>query len=413
VRAHARGRQLNALPPLRATEVRPPAAARRSLLVLAILLGTGLGPGVAAGAAVGGSAPPVVAAAVMIVLTVIGIAGLVISAARWTAAGRRTRSASAPAPSGPETGFATTGQRASFALAGMELLILAATAPLVLVLHLSGPQDGPGQDVSAGLVAALALVAISALIVPTIAAQVAWTCRGGAADAEAAVLARAVPGRRRLILVARAVAFTAWVLSIAGGVTTSVLLTNEATDRLAAIAASYSRMDAAEALRGDLVDEYVVGDIRCPDALPHPGRESVFTCRVTSLGRTVQVPARWFPSGFGSGGVNAADPAHAGLTRVADLPGRPRTPVVLQQDVSAAEVDGRVRAQLLAEGWRASSRAVRELDCPDLGGGPGNDAGSFRCTIGQDLETQRCVDVFPVGQHRFVARTAEIADLPR
>lgn len=377
-----------------------------------MVAGAGIAPAIAAGAAVGGSAPPVIAAAVMIALTAVGVAGLLISAVRWAAAGRRARSA-APVTAGPETGFTTTGQRASLALAAVELLILAAALPLVLALHLAGPQEGPGEDVAALLVAAVALVAISALVVPTIAAQVAWTWRGGAPDAEAAVLARVAPGRRRLIVVARAVAVTAWVLSIAGGVTASALLTTEATARAAAIAASYSRVQAAGALRDDLLDAYVVGDVRCPDSLPHPGRRSTFTCRVTSLGRTVRVPATWSPSGFGTGDVRAADPAHAPLTRIADLPGTAPAPVPLRQDVSAAEVIRSVRAQLLAEGWTRSSRAVRELDCPDLGGGPADGAGAFRCTIGQDPETQRFLDVVPVGQHRFAARTAEIADLPR
>lgn len=406
VRLDAGGRRLNA----------PPSATsgRRRLLDLAIAAGIGLGPGVAAGASVGGAAPPVIAAIVMSALTLIGIAGLVISAVRWRTAGRRIRSgAGAPAPTGLATAFRTTGQRASFALAATELLILAAAAPLVLVLHQTGPQEGPGKDVSALLVAALALIAISALVVPTIAAQVAWTWRPGAPDAEAAVLARATPGPRRLLLAARVVAVTAWVLSIAGGVVTSALLTNEATDRVAAIATAYSSVEAAEAVRGDLLDEYVVGDVRCPRSLPHPGVESTFTCRVTSLGRTVPVQARWFPSGYGTGGVNAADPAHAGLTRVADLPGPTPTAVSLQQDASGKEVVTAVRSQLLDEGWSRSSRAVRELRCPSIGGDQGDEADFFRCTIGRDPETQRFVDVYPVGQHRFVARTAEIADLPR
>lgn len=407
VRTDAGGRRLSA-------SHRPPSSAARPLLVLATLAGVGIGPGIAAGASVGGAAPPVVAAAGMTVLTVIGIAGLVISAVRWATARRRIRpEASAAEPAGPAAAFGTLGQRASFVLAAVELLILAVAAPLVLVLRATGPQEGPGEGVAALFVAALALVAISALIVPTIAAQVAWTWRPETPAVEAAVLAGTTPGPRRLVLVARTVAVTAWVLSVVGAATTSVLLTTEATARATAIAHSYSRAEAATALRDDLVGEYVVGDIRCPGSLPHPGRPSVFTCRVTGLGRTVPVRARWSPSGFGYGDVDAVDPAHAGLPRVADLPGPAPTAVPLRQDAPANEIVAAVRAQLLDEGWPRSSRAVRQLRCPSVGADGGDDASFFRCTIGRDPATQRSLDVYPAGPHRFVARTAEIADLPR
>ena len=55
----------------------------------------------------------------------------------------------------------------------------------------------------------------------------------------------------------------------------------------------------------------------------------------------------------------------------------------------------------------------RRLSTPSIGGDQGDEADFVRCTIGRDPETQRFVDVYPVGQHRFVARTAEITDLAR
>lgn len=396
----------------------PDEAARRSqpfvgrgLLTLAIVLGVGIGPGIAAGASLPGSAAPVVTAACLIALTAVGVVGIGISVVRWIGGRRRSATpggAGAPAPAAAE--FSTVGQRASFALAGIELLILVVAAPAALVLHRTGPQDGPGKDVSAILVAALALIAISALVVPTIAAQVAWTWRRAVPDAEAAVLSGAVPGRRRLILAARAVAVTAWVISTAGAGVTSGFLIDEAAERLQAVAGAYSSADAADAVRGELLDAYVVGDIRCPDSLPDPGRDSTFTCRVTSLDRTTTVRAKWFASGYGTGGVNVIDPAHADLTRVADLPDEPPTAVPLAREASGAEVVAAVRSQLIAEGRSRSSRAVRDLRCPGIGA---EYAGFVRCTIGRDPETQRYLDVYPVAQGRFRARTAEIADLPR
>lgn len=263
------------------------------------------------------------------------------------------------------------------------------------------------------LAAAASLVAVSALIVPTITAQAAWTWHRASPDAEAAVLARLTPGPRRIILAARAVVVTAWLLSITGAGITSGLLVGEATQRLQAIAIAYSKDDAADSLRSDLLDRYVVGDIHCPDSLPDSGRDDTFTCTVTSLGRTVSVEARWSANGFGSGGVNAANPDHARLVQIADLPGAVPEAVALDHDASAAEVVGSVRSQMIAEGWSRSSRAVTALRYPSIGGGAGDDADFVRCTTGRDPETQRYLDVYPVAQHRFVARTAEIADLPR
>lgn len=391
-----------------------PSWRRRAPLTAAALIGIGLGPLLAWGAVVAGPVPPVLTTALLCGMSAIGIAGLVVSAARWRSAARRMRTEPAGATrSTSATRFLAAGQRSSFALAVLELLILIVAAPLVLVLHLTGPRGTPSEDFGAILVAAAALTALSALVVPTVAAQIAWTWTGETARAEAAVLAGLVPGRRRTIAAARAVAVTAWLITTAGAVTLSGFALHAAADRARAVRAAYSASAAAAEVRGELLEDYVVGDVRCPAALRDPARESTLTCRVTSLGEEAGVRATWTPSGYGTGSVAVvpADLESVPLTRTSELGDRIPTAVPPGRELPDTEVEAAVRDQLRREGWSSSSRAVRLLRCPGIGRGYG--PGLVRCTIGGDPETQRTLDVYPVRHGHLVARAAEIADLPR
>lgn len=350
--------------------------------------------------------------AVALASSAIGVFGLALSLFRWVSASRGARVAvvTVPQASGAAD-FATVGQWGSFACTSAVLLIISIAAPVVLFLHWTGPRGGPSQDVAATLVAALALIVITALVIPTIATQIAWTWRRRTPTAEAAVLARAVPGRRRLIVAARVVATIAWTISTASACVISGLLIGAAAEQARAVSAAYSRYDAAEAVRSELLEQYVVGDVRCPRTLRDPARNSTFRCRVTSLSRSDTIAASWEPSGYGTGTVHVVAPQDAALTRTSDLGERVPEAVSPDRLISATAMTQQVRTQMRSEGWSRTSRASRDLVCPGVGAGYG--PGFVRCTIGKDPETQRWLDVYPVADDRVVARTAEIADLPR